>query len=183
LKDTKKILCHSSVDTFGESVGGTIKWPNTDVCKVCEEMKKSRSTTQQEEKVEANEHVQPAWPSEEGKPRGMEDFMDYTQRRNWNLKEVELFYEDRITILAMGVISVPLAIDAVNNKVLGDKDVGITLMEIYRFDNFPNVAHGDLPLVAWPISCVKLKIDGRFLGDIIKETEDDLDDSIQVIAE
>jgi hypothetical protein len=38
-------------------------------------------------------------------------------------------------------------------------------------------------LVAWPILSVKLKKDGRFLGDIMKEAEDDSDDSVQVIPD
>jgi hypothetical protein len=86
-------------------------------------------------------------------------------------------------MVAKGPISVPLPTNAVSNKVLGDSHVGVTLMHIHCMEFFEGVANGDLPLVAWPISSVKLVDDGMFLGDIMKEAQDNSADSIQVIQE
>ena len=175
---------HAGADTLSESIGGLVRWPKSDVCKVGEAIA-NLCQTSHEQHTGANENCERNDPiCEKGKHHVTEDdHVDYTQRRCWNMKEVELYFEDRLTLLAIGIISVPLAIDVVNNKVLGDKQVGVTLMHIHRSDYFPDVAHGDLPLVAWSIDCVKLKNDGRFLGDIMKEAQDDSDDSLQVIPE
>jgi len=168
---------HARADTLAESIGVPVRWAKRQVHKV----------GWIEEGVQAtDDEVQPGAsnPSPKEKEAAVsEEGLDYTQRRYWYFKDVQLFCPDRRLLVGEGLISVHLATSAVNDQVLGEGQVGITLLSALHKEYFPNCQAGDLPTVAWPISCTKLVKDGRFLGDIMQELAHDSDDSIQVLEE
>ena len=99
------------------------------------------------------------------------------------MKDVELYCPDRQVVVAEGVIVANLPTHTVDEKVVGDCNVGVTLIRVHILSYFPELPIGEVQMVAWPIRCVRLVKDGRFLGDVMEEAAHDSDESLQVMED
>lgn len=62
--------------------------------------------------------------------------LDFTQRTLQTLKPIEVFSSDKIIFLAKGCIIVSLRIGVVNDVVLKDLKVGVTLFKVLVVEAF-----------------------------------------------
>ncbi|WP_375695397.1 hypothetical protein, partial [Bartonella sp. AC90GZZY] len=98
-------------------------------------------------------------------------------------ENVELHCPDRRAVVAEGVVVAYLSTNTVDDKAVGDANIGVTLIKIHTTSYFPELPSGDVQIVEWPICRVKLVNDGRFLGDLIEEASYDFDESLHVIED
>lgn len=176
---------HVGADTLSECIGTFAVWRVLDVRKVSVPIEMQGGSLQSariistndkgkghfvvdcEETPDISQKRKPLTAAEKGK--GHAAVKDFTQRKDWTAELVEVFCLDRETILAKGRITVAASLGVVNDQILGDANVGVTLVECFGTVYFTAFQPGVPCLVSWPIRCVRLVEDGRFLGDIIDQ--------------
>ena len=101
---------------------------------------------------------------------------DFSIRRNWMFAEVSLFSVDREAKLGEGIITIASPGGVVNDELLGDDFVGVVICDAICKSHFPTYCDGVALLVKWSIFTLRLKCNGRFLGDILREAAEELAD-------
>ncbi len=164
---------HDGAETLGEAIGTFVRWGKEDLSRLPSETSALGGEGCGGRFIETSPR----------KIKLQEEFVDYSQRRNWSMKAVELYCPDRRYCVGEGVVVAYLSKHCVDEKEVGDSHVGITLTKIHMASYFPDLPSGDIQMVAWPILGVKLVNEGPFLGDIIEDAGYNSEESLQVIED
>jgi hypothetical protein len=78
---------------------------------------------------------------------------------------VELFSPDRSTRVGIGIVTVWHHTSSVNDILLGYSLVGVIVLKVKKRTYFPALENGDVNLVLWDTSFVRIRDTGTFLGD------------------
>ena len=173
---------HPDAEPLGDCIGLYALWERVNIRKVFDRDLHNIPEAEVYEWGNIEADVEGDDASQFGDPAS-DEVQDYSQRKNWYMLSVELYCGERLQFVASGPIIVPLASGVVKDNVLGEKHVGVTLLSVHCKEYFPHLKEGELDVVCWPISCVKLVSDGRFLGDTVEEAAIHSEDSCQRIPE